>query len=86
MARTHDNVGAAVSAVAKVSHVDDVDWMIGGWGDCRGLIARGIRREADKVARQFGYDGVAELERIVEERTSSRWVWFNFPRAGQEND
>jgi hypothetical protein len=79
MARECRNLGAAVSALRRVSEVSDVDWMIGGWGECRDLIARGINRERDEVARDYGFANVAELANEVAERTSKRWVWFNFP-------
>jgi hypothetical protein len=79
MAKVHCNVGAAVSAVAKVTEINDIDWQIAGWGDCREVIANGVRREADRVARSFGFKDVRELANIAAERTSTRWVYFNFP-------
>lgn len=79
--QAHQNVGAAVSAVARVVDIDPVDWRIASWGDCREQLAKGVQREANKVARLFGFRDVAHLSEVAQERTSSRWVYFNFPRA-----
>lgn len=73
------NLGAAISELRRVSEVCDVDWMIAGWGDCRELLARGVNRDRERVARDYGFENVAAMEREATERTSSRWVWFNFP-------
>jgi hypothetical protein len=77
------NLGAAVSELKRVCEVSDVDEQIASYGDCEGLMWRGVRRDADRVAQKYGFKNVADLSDAVAERTSTRWVYFNFPCSAE---